>query len=98
MNGNAVFRAHVLKHPSEPIIGNGSDQVRHDSKLGAAKRRRHGIAAERYGIGRGDMLLVAGRHVIGNEGDIDIGLSDEKSLHSISVMADGGPRSRLYIS
>ena len=31
------------------------------------------------------MLFVAGRHVVGDEGNVDIGLSDEKSLHSFSV-------------
>jgi hypothetical protein len=35
------------------------------------------------------MFLVAGRHVIGDEGDVDVGLSDEERLHSISVMAEG---------
>jgi hypothetical protein len=29
------------------------------------------------------MLLVAGRHVVGNEGDVDIGLSDEEGLHKV---------------
>src|ERR1700753_785834 len=89
MNGNAVFRAHVLKHSPEPVIDNSGDQVRHDSKLGTAKRRRYRVAAERYGVGRRDMLFIAGRQAIGDEGDIDIGLSDEESLHSISVMANG---------
>ena len=32
------------------------------------------------------MLLVAGRHVVGDEDDVDIGLSDEESLHCLSVM------------
>jgi hypothetical protein len=29
------------------------------------------------------MLFVAGRHVIGNEGNVDIGLSDEEGLHKV---------------
>ena len=29
------------------------------------------------------MFLVAGRHVVGNEGDVDIGLSDEEGLHEV---------------
>jgi hypothetical protein len=33
------------------------------------------------------VFFVAGRHVIGNEGNVDIGLSDEESLHSFSVIA-----------
>jgi hypothetical protein len=32
------------------------------------------------------MLFVAGRHVVGDEGDVDIGLSDEEGVHSISVL------------
>ena len=32
------------------------------------------------------MLFVAGRHVVGDEGDVDIGLSDEESLHAFPVM------------
>ena len=32
------------------------------------------------------MFFVAGRHVVGDEGDVDIGLSDEEGLHSLSVM------------
>ena len=32
------------------------------------------------------MLFVAGRHVVGDEGDVDIGLSDEEGLHSFSVI------------
>ena len=31
------------------------------------------------------MFFVAGRHVVGDEGDVDIGLSDEEGLQSISV-------------
>jgi len=38
------------------------------------------------------MFFVAGRHVVGDEGNVDIGLSDEESLHSFSVMSlRGGP-------
>jgi hypothetical protein len=29
--------------------------------------------------------------VVGDEGNVDIGLSDEESLHSFSVMSLGGP-------
>jgi hypothetical protein len=35
------------------------------------------------------MLLVAGRHVVGDEGNVDIGLSDEQGVHSFSVVAEG---------
>jgi hypothetical protein len=31
------------------------------------------------------VLLVANRHVIGDEGDVDIGLSDEEGLHASSM-------------
>ena len=33
------------------------------------------------------MFLVTGRQVVGNEGNIDIGLSDKERLHSFSVVA-----------
>jgi hypothetical protein len=32
------------------------------------------------------MLFVAGRHVVGNEGHVDIGLSDKESLHALPVV------------
>jgi hypothetical protein len=35
------------------------------------------------------MFFVADRQMVGNEGDVDIGLSDEESLHSFSVVALG---------
>src|SRR6266480_52295 len=97
MDRDSILRAHVLKHPPEPVIGHGRDQVRHDAELGATERRRHGVAAERDRICRRDMLLVAGRHVIGDKGNVDIGLSDEKGLHSFSV-ADGVVPAASYIS
>ena len=81
MDRDAVLRAHVLEHPPQPVIGDGGDQVRHDPQFGAAEGRGDGIAAERHRVGLGDMLLVAGRHVVGNEGDVDIGLSNEEGLH-----------------
>jgi hypothetical protein len=38
------------------------------------------------------MLLVAGRHVVGNEGNVDIGLSDEQGVHKfIRHTLVGGP-------
>ena len=86
MDRDSILRAHVLKHPPQPVIGDGGDQVRHDSELGAAERRSDGVAAERDRIGRCNVLLVAGRHMVGNEGNVDIGLSDKESLHSFSVM------------
>ena len=70
----------------DPIVEVESrDQVRHDPELGAAERRRHRVAAERDRIGGSHMLFVAGRHVVGNEGDVDIGLSDKESLHKVSM-------------
>src|SRR5258708_21305980 len=87
MDRYSILRAHVLKHPPQPISGHGGDQVRHDTEFGATECRGDGIAAERDRIGLCDVFFVAGRHVIGNEGNVDIGLSDEESLHSFSVIA-----------
>jgi len=92
MDRDSILRAHVLKHPAEPVVGDGGDQVRHNAELGAAEGRCDGVATERHRIGRGDMLFVAGRHVVGYEGDVDIGLSDEEGLHKfIRHALMGGP-------
>ena len=85
MDRDSILRAHVLEHPPQPVIGDGGDQVRHNAELGATECRGNGVAAERDRVSGGDMLFVAGRHVVGDEGNVDIGLSDEKSLHSFSV-------------
>jgi hypothetical protein len=37
------------------------------------------------------VLLVAGWHVVGDEGDVDISLSNEKSLHSFFSIVASGP-------
>ncbi len=92
MDRDSVFRAHVLKHPPQPVVGYGGDQVRHDSEFRTAECRRDGVAAERDSIGLCHMLFVAGRHVVGNEGNVDIGLSDEEGLHKVIRHAlMGGP-------
>ena len=99
MDRDAVFRGHVLKHPAEPVIGYGRQQVRHDSELGAAECRRDGVAAERDRIGGCDVFLVAGGHMVGNEGNIDIGLSDEERLHEVIRLGlMGGPGPAPHIS
>ena len=86
MDRDSVFRAHVLEHAAEPVIGDGRDQVGHDAELGAAERGRDRVAAKGDRVGGCHMFFVAGRHVVGDEGDVDIGLSDEEGLHSFSVM------------
>src|SRR5215475_2421156 len=83
MHRNSILCAHVLEHAAEPVIGDGCDQVRHDPELGAAERRGDRVAAEGDCIGFGDVLFVAGRQVVGNEGDVDIGLSDKEGLHKV---------------
>src|SRR6185312_11071254 len=99
MDRDSVFRRHVLKHAAEPVVGDGRDQVGHDAELGAAERRGDGVAAKGYRVGGGHMFFVAGRHVVGDEGNVDIGLSDEESLHSFSVMSLRViPARRRYIS
>src|SRR5579863_7030314 len=47
MDRDSILRGHILEHPPQPVIGDGGDQVRHNSELGAAKRRGDGVAAER---------------------------------------------------
>src|SRR6478609_11062803 len=81
-----VFRAHVLEHPPQPVIGRRGDEIGHDAELGAAERRRDRVAAEGDRVVRCHVLFVAGRHVVGDEDDVDIGLTDKESLHWLSVM------------
>src|SRR3954452_24607861 len=94
MDRDSVFRAHILKHPPEPVVGYGRNQVRHDPELGATECRGNGVASERDRIGRSDVFLVAGRQVVGDASDIDIGLSDEEGLHPFSVVLRVVPRRR----
>jgi hypothetical protein len=81
MQGDAVFRGHVDKHPPEPIVGDRGQQIGRQSELGATKGSRYGIAAEGNGIIARHRFLIARRQDVGEEGDVDIGLADEKSLH-----------------
>src|SRR3984893_1177424 len=81
MDRNCVFRRHFKEHAPEPIIRDGGNEVRNDRKLRAAECRGNGIAAERDGVSRGNVFLVAGRQPIGQERNIDIGLADEECVH-----------------
>jgi len=83
MDRDPVLRAHVLEHAPQPVVGDGRDQVRHDSQPGAAEGRGNRVAAKRNRVGFGDVFFVAGRQVVGNEGDVDIGLSDKEGLHRV---------------
>src|SRR4051812_10990611 len=78
---DAVLRRHVNEHAAEPVVRDGGKEVGRDAELGAAERRRHGVAAERNRVLLGDGLLVAGRDLVGQEGHVDIGLADEQGLH-----------------
>src|SRR6516162_9922944 len=51
MDRDAVLRAHIHEHASEPVIGNGCDQIRYAPERDAAKRRGDGVAAKRHRIG-----------------------------------------------
>ena len=82
----AYFAHMSMEHAPEPVIGRGGDEIGHDAELGAAERRRDRVAAERNRVVGCHVLFVAGRHVVGDEDDVDIGLSDEESLHCLSVM------------
>ena len=95
MELDLVLGRHVLEHAAEPVAGDGSDQVRLDAELRAAERGGHGVAAERDGVLRGDVLLVADRDVVGDEGHIDIGLADEEGLHGRRM---SGALERLRVS
>ncbi len=61
------------------------EQIRRNAELGAAERRRYRIAAERNRIVARHRLLVAGRNLVGEEGDIDIALADEEGFHAVTL-------------
>jgi hypothetical protein len=44
------------------------------------------------------VLFVAGRHVVGDEDDVDIGLTDKESLHWLSVMRWVVPAGELTLT
>ena len=67
--------------PSQSLATVRSD--RYDAELGAAERRGDRVAAKGHSIGRGHVLFVTGRHLVGDEGDVDIGLSDKEGLHKV---------------
>ena len=98
MQRDRVFRAHVLEHPPQPVIGRRGDEIGHDAELGAAERRRHRIAAEGDRVVGCHVLFVAGRHVVGDEDDVDIGLTDKESLHWLSVMRWVVPAGELTLT
>ena len=84
---DAVFGCHVQKHATKPIIGESREHVRRMSQLRTAKGRGDRIAAERNCVSRGYILLVTGRHVIGQKRDVDVGLSNEEGLHRLTPFA-----------
>ena len=84
VDGDAIFRCHVDEHAPKPIVGDRRYEVGRDAKLGAAKGRGHRIAAKRHGIAPCDGLFVAGRNLVGEKGQIDIRLPDEKCSHAFS--------------
>ena len=81
MKRNAVFRRHVDEHAAKIIVRDGGQKIGRDAELGAGKGRRDRVAAERDGIIPRDGLVVPGRNLIRQEGHVDIGLANEKSIH-----------------
>jgi hypothetical protein len=81
MDRDAVLRRHVDEHAPEPVVGDLGEEVRRDPELGAGESRRDGVAAKRDRVFLGDRLLVAGRDLVRQEGDVDIGLADEQGFH-----------------
>jgi hypothetical protein len=66
--------------PSQSSATRGQE-IGPQAKIRAAESGRHGIAAKRHGIVARHSLLVAGGQRIREEGNVDIGLADEESLH-----------------
>ena len=81
MDRDGVFRGHLQEHASEPVIRDRGEQIRRDRELRAAEGGGDGVAAERDRVGRCHVLFIADRKPIGQEGDVDVSLADEESLH-----------------
>src|SRR5215213_1852983 len=81
MDRDAVGRRHVDEHAPEPVVGDLGQEVRRDPELGAGEGRRDRVAAEGDRVIAGHRLLVAGRQGVGEEGNVNVGLADEESLH-----------------
>ena len=79
-----VLRRHVDEHPPEPVVRHGGQEIGHDAELGARERGRDRVAAERDRVVARHRLLVPGRDLVGQEGHVDIGLTDEEGLHDLS--------------
>src|SRR5438270_2202095 len=97
MYTDLIFRRHVEEHAAQPVIGKRCQEVRLNTKTGAAKCRRYGVAAEGYGIVARDIFFVTGRDSVGQESDIDIGLADEQGFHD-EPLEMRAPGRKVYIA
>jgi hypothetical protein len=92
MNRDFVFRGHLQEHASKPVFRDRGEQVR---QLGTAEGGGDAVAAERNGVSRRDVLFIAGRKPIGQESDVDVGLTNEERLHRVSIGMIPATRPRL---
>jgi hypothetical protein len=95
MNRDFVFRGHLQEHASKPVFRDRGEQVRQDRQLGTAEGGGDGVAAERNGVSRRDVRFIAGRKPIGQESDVDVGLTNEERLHRVSIGMIPATRPRL---
>src|ERR1700742_2484852 len=73
---------HVEEHAAQPIVRDIGDEFGGVAKLGAGEGRRDRVAAEGDGIILRNRLVVTVRDGIAEQGDVDVGVSDEQSLHA----------------
>src|SRR5258708_33973317 len=85
MHRYLIFRRHVEDDGGEPVVLNGGQEIRGNAQPRAAERRGHGIAAEGDGIIAGNILVVSGGNVVGDESDVDIGLADKEGFHMTTL-------------
>jgi len=78
VHGDPVFRRHVYEHAPEPVVCDRGHQIRCHPELGAAESRGHRVAAEGDRVVMSDDLVIAGRELVGQEGDVDVALSDKE--------------------
>lgn len=77
---NSIGKRHIHEHAAQPIIGHRGHQIRNNSKFGAGKGCRNRIPSKRHGVIARHRFLISCRDAISEEGDVNIGLTNEKGL------------------
>ena len=81
-----VLGGHVEEHAAEPVVGQRGEHVDAVAEAGGAEARGHRIAAERDRVIARHGLVVARRHRVGEDRNVNVSLSDKKRIHLASLM------------